>query len=149
MGLGGGNLQGSLHKEFFDIGQTEVNRAWWQPPLSLDSWKPRALLVWELGERWKKEASIYSANPPAHPHRLTTQDPLMEEPRKHMIEAKEPSGRNQILHRLRPVRSGNRRFHPPLQPSPIGRRGNRRRGSLRHDANGSYSTGQDDEKDKI
>ncbi|KAF2586570.1 hypothetical protein F2Q70_00036788 [Brassica cretica] len=39
-GLGGGNLQGPLHKEFLDIGQTEVNRAWWQPPLSLDSWKP-------------------------------------------------------------------------------------------------------------
>ncbi|KAF3544371.1 hypothetical protein DY000_02005449 [Brassica cretica] len=38
-GLGGGNLQGSLHKEFLDIGQKEVNRAWWQPPLSLDSWK--------------------------------------------------------------------------------------------------------------
>ncbi|KAF3565208.1 hypothetical protein DY000_02015581 [Brassica cretica] len=39
-GLGGGNLQGSLHKEFLDIGQKEVNRAWWQSPLSLDSWKP-------------------------------------------------------------------------------------------------------------
>ncbi|KAF2536493.1 hypothetical protein F2Q68_00021585 [Brassica cretica] len=39
-GLGGGNLQGSLHKEFLDISQKEVNRAWWQPPLSLDSWKP-------------------------------------------------------------------------------------------------------------
>ncbi|KAF2568631.1 hypothetical protein F2Q68_00025782 [Brassica cretica] len=39
-GLGGGNLQGSLHKEFLDIGQKEVNRTWWQPPLSLDSWKP-------------------------------------------------------------------------------------------------------------
>ncbi|KAG5384463.1 hypothetical protein IGI04_035933 [Brassica rapa subsp. trilocularis] len=39
-GLGGGNLQGSLHKGFLDIGQKEVNRAWWQPPLSSDSWKP-------------------------------------------------------------------------------------------------------------
>ncbi|KAF3522299.1 hypothetical protein F2Q69_00048448 [Brassica cretica] len=39
-GLGGGNLQGSLHKEFLDIGQKEVNKAWWQPPLRLDSWKP-------------------------------------------------------------------------------------------------------------
>ncbi|KAF3539902.1 hypothetical protein F2Q69_00022107 [Brassica cretica] len=39
-GVGGGNLQGSLHKEFLDIGQKEVNMAWWQPPLSLDSWKP-------------------------------------------------------------------------------------------------------------
>ncbi|KAF3501755.1 hypothetical protein F2Q69_00041292 [Brassica cretica] len=39
-GLGGGNLQGSLHKEFLDIGQKEVNRAWSQPPLSLDSWRP-------------------------------------------------------------------------------------------------------------
>ncbi|KAF3567524.1 hypothetical protein DY000_02013533 [Brassica cretica] len=39
-GPGGGNLQGSLHKEFLDIGQKEVNMAWWQPPLSLDSWKP-------------------------------------------------------------------------------------------------------------
>ncbi|KAF2576614.1 hypothetical protein F2Q70_00004340 [Brassica cretica] len=39
-GLGGGNLQGSLHKEFLDIGQKEVSMAWWQPPLSLDSLKP-------------------------------------------------------------------------------------------------------------
>ncbi|KAG5373968.1 hypothetical protein IGI04_042715, partial [Brassica rapa subsp. trilocularis] len=39
-GLGGGNLQDSLHKGFLDIGQKEVNRAWWQPPLSSDSWKP-------------------------------------------------------------------------------------------------------------
>ncbi|KAF2538701.1 hypothetical protein F2Q68_00022123 [Brassica cretica] len=39
-GLRGGNLQGSLHKEFLDIGQKEVNMAWWHPPLSLDSWKP-------------------------------------------------------------------------------------------------------------
>ncbi|KAF3581097.1 hypothetical protein DY000_02030655 [Brassica cretica] len=46
-GLGGGNLQGSLHKEFLDIGQPEVNMAWWQPPLSLDSWKPVNLV--ELG----------------------------------------------------------------------------------------------------
>ncbi|KAF3513457.1 hypothetical protein F2Q69_00006272 [Brassica cretica] len=38
--LGGVNLQGSLHKEFLDIDQKEVNRAWWQPPLRLDSWKP-------------------------------------------------------------------------------------------------------------
>ncbi|KAF3568993.1 hypothetical protein DY000_02016072 [Brassica cretica] len=47
-GLGGGNLQGSLHKEFLDIGQKEVNRAWWQPPLSLDSWKP--VQSWSLKE---------------------------------------------------------------------------------------------------
>ncbi|KAF2567713.1 hypothetical protein F2Q68_00025318 [Brassica cretica] len=39
MGVGGGNLQGSLYKEFLDIGQKEVNRAWWQPSLRLDSWK--------------------------------------------------------------------------------------------------------------
>ncbi|KAF3516879.1 hypothetical protein DY000_02059863 [Brassica cretica] len=38
--LEGDNLQGSLHKEFLDIGQKEVNRAWWQSPLRLDSWKP-------------------------------------------------------------------------------------------------------------
>ncbi|KAF3548666.1 hypothetical protein DY000_02007786 [Brassica cretica] len=56
MGLGGGNLQGSLHKEFLDIGQKEVNRAWWQPPLSLDSWKPvqswtaKEMLTADLGD---------------------------------------------------------------------------------------------------
>ncbi|KAF3502788.1 hypothetical protein F2Q69_00041847 [Brassica cretica] len=47
-GFGGGNLQGSLHKEFLDISQTEVNSAWWQPPLSLDSWKP--VQSWSLKE---------------------------------------------------------------------------------------------------
>ncbi|KAF3539904.1 hypothetical protein F2Q69_00022105 [Brassica cretica] len=47
-GLGGGNLQGSLHKEFLDIGQKEVNMARWQPPLSLDSWKP--VQSWSLKE---------------------------------------------------------------------------------------------------
>ncbi|KAF2580677.1 hypothetical protein F2Q68_00005208 [Brassica cretica] len=45
-GLGGGNLQGSLNKEFLDIGQKEVNRIWWQPPLSLDSWK--SVQSWSL-----------------------------------------------------------------------------------------------------
>ncbi|KAF3500544.1 hypothetical protein F2Q69_00042908 [Brassica cretica] len=49
----------------------------------------------------------------------------------------------------RAIRSGNRRFHPSLQPSPISRRGNRRRGSLRHDADGSYPTGRGNEKAKI
>ncbi|KAF2570873.1 hypothetical protein F2Q70_00002856 [Brassica cretica] len=60
------------------------------------SWK-RALLGWELEGQWKKEANTYSATPPALPHRLTRQDPLMEKPRKHKIEARGPSDRNQIL----------------------------------------------------
>ncbi|KAF2544385.1 hypothetical protein F2Q68_00031447 [Brassica cretica] len=51
-GLGGGNLQGSLHKEFFDIGQKEVNMTWWQPPLRLDSWKP--VQSWSLILQWKQ-----------------------------------------------------------------------------------------------
>ncbi|KAF3512385.1 hypothetical protein F2Q69_00005433 [Brassica cretica] len=45
---GGGNLQGSLHKVFLDIGQKEVNRAWWQPPLRLNPWKP--VQSWSLKE---------------------------------------------------------------------------------------------------
>ena len=52
MGLGGGNLQGSLHKEFFDIGQKEVNMAWWQPPSRLDSWKP--VQSWSQILQWKE-----------------------------------------------------------------------------------------------
>ena len=51
-GLGGGNLQGSLHKEFLDIGQKEVNRAWWQPQLSFDSWKP--VQSWSLILQYKQ-----------------------------------------------------------------------------------------------
>ncbi|KAF3545028.1 hypothetical protein DY000_02007002 [Brassica cretica] len=42
----------SLHKEFLDIDQKEVNRAWWQPPLRLDSWKP--VQSWSLILQWKQ-----------------------------------------------------------------------------------------------
>ncbi|KAG5388812.1 hypothetical protein IGI04_030353 [Brassica rapa subsp. trilocularis] len=41
-----------FHKEFLDIGQKEVNRAWWQPPLSFDSWKP--VQSWSLILQWKQ-----------------------------------------------------------------------------------------------
>ncbi|KAG5384169.1 hypothetical protein IGI04_035639 [Brassica rapa subsp. trilocularis] len=33
-------------------GQKEVNRAWWQPPLSFDSWKP--VQSWSLILQWKQ-----------------------------------------------------------------------------------------------
>ncbi|KAF3583424.1 hypothetical protein F2Q69_00030551 [Brassica cretica] len=46
------SLEGSLHKEFLDISKKEVNRAWWQPPLRLDSWKP--VQSWSLILQWKQ-----------------------------------------------------------------------------------------------
>ncbi|KAG5415859.1 hypothetical protein IGI04_003426 [Brassica rapa subsp. trilocularis] len=41
-----------FRKELLDIGQKEVNRAWWQPPLSFDSWKP--VQSWSLILQWKQ-----------------------------------------------------------------------------------------------
>ncbi|KAF2598910.1 hypothetical protein F2Q68_00010237 [Brassica cretica] len=38
--------------EFLDIGQKEVNRAWWQPPLRLDSWKH--VQYWSLILQYKQ-----------------------------------------------------------------------------------------------
>ncbi|KAF3561604.1 hypothetical protein DY000_02017521 [Brassica cretica] len=50
--LGACNLQGSLHKEFLGIGQKEGNMAWWELPLSLDSWK--SVQSWSLILQWKQ-----------------------------------------------------------------------------------------------
>ncbi|KAG5388453.1 hypothetical protein IGI04_029994 [Brassica rapa subsp. trilocularis] len=41
-----------FRKELLDIGQKEVNRTWWQPPLSFDSWKP--VQSWSLILQWKQ-----------------------------------------------------------------------------------------------
>ncbi|KAF2531045.1 hypothetical protein F2Q70_00029092 [Brassica cretica] len=41
-----------FRKELLDIGQKEVNKAWWQPPLSFDSWKP--VQSWSLILQWKQ-----------------------------------------------------------------------------------------------
>ncbi|WZY77740.1 hypothetical protein YC2023_024124 [Brassica napus] len=41
-----------FREELLDIGQKEVNRTWWQPPLSFDSWKP--VQSWSLILQWKQ-----------------------------------------------------------------------------------------------
>ncbi|KAG5375827.1 hypothetical protein IGI04_040423 [Brassica rapa subsp. trilocularis] len=41
-----------FRKELLDIGQKEVNKTWWQPPLSFDSWKP--VQSWSLILQWKQ-----------------------------------------------------------------------------------------------
>ncbi|WZY86933.1 hypothetical protein YC2023_033317 [Brassica napus] len=41
-----------FRKELLDIDQKEVNRTWWQPPLSFDSWKP--VQSWSLILQWKQ-----------------------------------------------------------------------------------------------
>ncbi|KAG5374023.1 hypothetical protein IGI04_019958 [Brassica rapa subsp. trilocularis] len=41
-----------FRKELSDIGQKEVNRTWWQPPLSFNSWKP--VQSWSLILQWKQ-----------------------------------------------------------------------------------------------
>ncbi|KAF2552538.1 hypothetical protein F2Q68_00033474 [Brassica cretica] len=47
-------------------GQKEVNRAWWQPPLSFDSWKPVQSWCMLSGTRSNKEKDLLFSDDLAH-----------------------------------------------------------------------------------